>query len=73
MNSGALKLAGLVARTLEKKMRAEGQPSVRLSDDCVRLLAEILHAVDQRSVILEGRTPEHPEQPSVRRSHPVPA
>lgn len=50
MTMTAADLARLLARTLEKMVRAEGQPPVQLSAECVRVLAETITAVEQRAV-----------------------
>lgn len=54
MDSCTVDLARLVARTIEKMMHAEGQTSIRLSDDCVRVLAETIAAVDAGRVKMRG-------------------
>lgn len=72
MNSSAVDLAKLLARTLEKMVRSEGQPSVHLSADCVRVLAETISVVEQRTFRLDSKpaiasngTTHDQQQPSV--------
>ncbi len=41
----ALHIARMLASTIEKLTRAEGRMNFRMSNDCVRVIAETLHAV----------------------------
>jgi hypothetical protein len=45
MNRCKVEIASLLARTIEKMIRSEGHCAVRLSDDCIRVLAETIDAI----------------------------
>ncbi|MCR6502154.1 hypothetical protein MUO32_24315 [Shinella sp. CPCC 101442] len=55
MNTCAVDLARLLAMTIEKMIHSEGQGPVCLSDNCVRVLAETIAAVDAGRVAMGER------------------
>lgn len=58
MNTCAVDLARLLAMTIEKMLHSEGQGPVCLSDNCIRVLAETIAAVDAGRVTVGERETE---------------